>query len=236
MHELTKVLITTALAGLAIPIGGFGAHFENMCRGKVRDIFLHAVIAFGGGALLAAVALVLVPEGIHALPLAWNAPVFLAGGIVFLLVDRFLERSGTQASQLIAMVMDFVPEALALGAACGTGSDVGYVLAILIGLQNLPEGFNSFRELRKSGIVSRVILVTMVLLALLGPAAGVTGLYLLVGRPEIVGGVMLFAGGGITYLIFQDIAPASRLGEHWSPTLGGVLGFLAGMIGHQLIM
>ncbi|MEZ6108446.1 MAG: hypothetical protein R3B96_20695 [Pirellulaceae bacterium] len=47
--------------------------------------------------------------------------------------------------------------------------------------------------------------------------------------------VMLFAAGGILYLVFQDIAPQARLKRHWSPPLGAVAGFLLGVIGQMLL-
>jgi ZIP family zinc transporter len=46
---------------------------------------------------------------------------------------------------------------------------------------------------------------------------------------------MTFAGGGIMYLIFQDIAPQSKIRKNWIPALGAVLGFAVGMIGKQLV-
>lgn len=42
---------------------------------------------------------------------------------------------------------------------------------------------------------------------------------------------MLFAAGGILYIIFQDIAPQSKLKNHWAPPLGAVAGFLLGVLG-----
>jgi ZIP family zinc transporter len=103
---------------------------------------LHGVLAFGAGALLAAVALVLVPEGIHGRLAPFAAASFLAGALVFLAIDRAIETRGGQAANLLAMVMDFVPESIALRAAFATGGSAGPLLAILIALQNLPEGFN----------------------------------------------------------------------------------------------
>ena len=46
---------------------------------------------------------------------------------------------------------------------------------------------------------------------------------------------MLFASGGILYLIFEDIAPQAKLNHTWVPALGANLGFLVGIIGHLLI-
>jgi ZIP family zinc transporter len=46
---------------------------------------------------------------------------------------------------------------------------------------------------------------------------------------------MTFASGGILYLIFQDIAPQSTMRRHWTPPLGAVLGFVAGILGKKLL-
>ena len=101
------------------------------------------VIAFGGGVLVAAVALVLVPEGIDLMP-GWMAlTTFLAGGICFFFIDRTLGRSGKSMGQLMAMLVDYLPEAIALGAMLATGAEAGLLLALLIGLQNFPEAFNA---------------------------------------------------------------------------------------------
>jgi len=43
------------------------------------------------------------------------------------------------------------------------------------------------------------------------------------------------AGGGILYLVFQDIAPQAPMRRHWAPPLGAVMGFMVGMIGKQLL-
>jgi peptidoglycan/LPS O-acetylase OafA/YrhL len=46
---------------------------------------------------------------------------------------------------------------------------------------------------------------------------------------------VVFASGGILYLIFQDIAPQSKMRRHWTPPIGAVLGFVVGMLGKKLI-
>ena len=111
------------------------------------------------------------------------------------------------------------------------GADGAVVLALLIGLQNLPEGFNAWREL-SGNVRPGVALRRMLLLALLGPVCGAVGWFWLADQDAILGAIMLFAAGGvlgtsprILYLTFQDIAPQARLERHWSPPLGAVLGF-----------
>ena len=67
MSEWVVIVILTLLAGIAISVGGSLAAFENIRRNWLKNELRHGVMAFGGGALLAAVALVLVPEGNFAL-------------------------------------------------------------------------------------------------------------------------------------------------------------------------
>lgn len=71
-------------------------------------------------------------------------------------------------------------------------------------------------------------------LAMLGPISGLSGYFLLGDRPEMVAGIMLFAGGGILYLTFEDIAPQAKVENRYAPAMGAVLGFMLGMVGHML--
>lgn len=211
---------------------GISSSFEKIKLAWLEDEFRHSVMAFGGGALLSAVALVLVPEGIaHLKPLFASICVML-GGLSFMLLDILLKKIDTPASQLAAMLSDFIPESIALGAAFATGSNNAFVLAGLIALQNLPEGFNAYHELKASTSYSPLkIIIIFLLIALLGPISGVSGYLWLPDYPIIVVTIMLFASGGILYAIFQDLAPQAKLEKHWAPPMGAVLGFVLGMVG-----
>ena len=103
-------------------------------------------------------------------------------------------------------------------------------------MQNLPEGFNAYREfLDKPGYTPRKTLTVMAGLAAAGPIAGLLGYFFLSGQPVVLGTIMLVASGGILYLIFQDIAPQSRLDKHWAPPLGAVLGFCLALFSDMLV-
>ncbi len=235
MPEWIIVLLIATGAGLSVPAGAALAAIENFRPNWLEAELRHSIIAFGGGALLAAVALVLVPDGMEDLPLISAAVWFSLGGAAFLMLDRWLARRRTSASQFVAMLADFLPEALALGAVFAIDRSTAPLLAVLIALQNVPEAFNAYREIRGSSTTSQAaVLVTFSAIALLGPAAALAGYFLLADQQAIVAAVMLFASGGILYLIFQDIAPQARLERHWAPPLGAVAGFLMGMIGHGL--
>lgn len=230
-----QVIILASLAGAMIPLGGLIAANENIQRDWLRNELRHSVVAFGGGALLSAVAFVLIPDGDAALGdfavVAWIA----AGALAMAAVDARLSRSGSHRAQLIAMLADFLPEAIALGAVIASGRSSGLLLALMIGLQNLPEGFNAYREQLDSGAERRRILPHFVGMALLGPVAAIAGFILLADFAQITGALMLSAAGAILYLIFQDIAPQAKLANQHAPALAAVAGFLTGLLGHLMI-
>ena len=51
----------------------------------------------------------------------------------------------------------------------------------------------------------------------------------------LMGGIMLFASGGILYLVFEDVAPQAKLEKHWMPALGAIFGFVLGLAGHLAV-
>jgi ZIP family zinc transporter len=235
LPPLIIVILATLFAGLAMALGAFIARYEHLSSQSLDEEFRHGVLAFGGGALLSAVALVLVPEGIAELNEVAACFWLLLGGIAFMMLDILLKKIDTPASQLAAMLSDFIPESIALGAAFATGSSSAFLLAGLIALQNIPEGFSAYRELNARGVYkpNKIIVVFMVM-ALLGPLSGVTGYLWLSDQTEIIAAIMLFASGGILYSIFQDLAPEVKLERHWAPPLGAVFGFMLGMLGLML--
>lgn len=233
---LLQALLLSTIAGLAMPLGGFLARVENIRSNWLEQEFRHTVIAFGGGALLSAVALVLVPEGTMHLPPVLSLLFFAAGGAVFAIIDRQLSRKRGGGAQLLAMLLDFLPESLALGALLATGSETALVLAAIIFLQNLPEGFNAFRELTSvARLPARRVLTVFCLLVLLGPMAAASGHLWLSQLQAVLGGIMLFAAGGILYIVFEDIAPQAVLENRHAPPLGAVAGFSLGLAGQLLV-
>jgi ZIP family zinc transporter len=238
MDEVVKIILYTLFAGACIPLGALIAHKEKIRPSWLENEFRHSVIAFGGGILVAAVALVLVPEGVHHVGGSFlSVGAVLAGGICFFIIESILGARRRTKPQFTAMLLDYLPESLALGGVFAIGSPAAPLLAAFIGLQNLPEGFNAYRELRALPKSSdKKIMWVMVSLALIGPAIAIFGYVYLSKNTLLIGLVMLFASGGILYLIFQDIAPQSQMRQHWAPPLGAVLGFCVGMLGNNLVL
>ena len=100
--------------------------------GHIETIIIYtsaagACIPLGGGVLLAAVTFILVPEGIAYL----SGPVdtiifFLAGGLFFFLFEHISGLHRRESPQMIAMLLDYIPESLALGGIFAAGSGTVY--------------------------------------------------------------------------------------------------------------
>lgn len=232
-ESLLQALLLATLAGAGIPLGGLLGRIEDLLPGWLEGEVRHSVLAFGAGLLVAAAALVLVPEGDRRLDAPAAAAALFAGGVCFAVLDMRLSRSGATLAMLLAMLLDFVPEALAMGALFRTGETVGPLLAVLIFAQNVPEAFNAQRELRHRGLGGRREFAVLVGLALLGPLAAFAGAVLL-HDPVPLGATMLFAAGGILYLLFQDIAPQVPLAARWGPPLSALAGFLVADLARRL--
>ncbi len=234
---LNQIIGYSLLSGSAIFLGGIIAYFfeREIKEGVVKQGIIHTLIAFGGGIMLSALALVLVPRGMEELNLLPFCLAFAGGAITFFALDRYLAQKGGKMATLLAMLMDYIPESIALGATFALDPPTAILLAIFIGLQNLPEAFNSYREMVQSDFKPRKILTIFFFLSFMGVVSALAGHFLLHDKPEMTGLLMTFASGGILYLLFQDIVPDSKLKNTWYPSLGATLGFLVGVIAEKLI-
>lgn len=232
-----QLLFFAALSGLTVFIGGLLAYqFDHHIKQSLfKEQCVHTLMSFGAGIILSAVALVLVPKGLEQLSVLGMAASFMVGAVLFMIIDRYLANLGGQMATLLAMLMDFVPEAIALGAVFAIEPDVALLLALFIGLQNLPESFNSFRDLVQSGFSVKNTLIIFFGLSFLGVIGALVGHLFLADYPSLTAHLMVFASGGILYLLIQDIIPESKLINDYYTSLGATLGFLLGIVGEMLI-
>lgn len=235
MTEIVQISLYSFISGATVILGGFLAKLKIIPDNELGRDISHGVIAFGGGVLVAAVAFVLIPKGMDILSLPMLIITFFLGSVCFLLLDRFIAKRGGRAAQIMAMLLDFIPEALALGAIFSTDKQTGLLLVIFIGLQNLPEAYNSFGDLVRSGFSPNKAMLVLTPFSVTGVIAALIGYLFLSGHQELVASLMTFSAGAILYLVFQDIAPMAKLRNHWTPTAGATLGFMLGMVGEKII-
>ena len=234
---LLDLVLFSGFAGITVFLGGLLANYFNhkVTDEHIRYKITHTSMSFGAGIILSAVALVLIPKGLEELDLFPMALSFTIGAIIFMLIDKKLSKTGGQTATLLAMMMDFIPESIALGAVFAIEPSMAAVLAIFIGLQNLPEAFNSYRDFIVNGYTATKTLTIFFFLSFFGIISALIGHFLLRDYTMLTAHLMTFASGGILYLLIQDIIPASKLENNYSTSLGATLGFLIGIIGEKLI-
>lgn len=235
MSILSSVILFSLLSGITVFLGGLFALFfeKSFKKGFLKEEIIHFFIAFGTGIMLSAISFVLVPHGLEKTDVLVAILLILLGGVIFYILDSYIQKKAGNVSQIMAMLLDFIPESIALGALFAYDYKVGMVLALFIGLQNFPESFNSFIELRFSGFKIKSSLIILFLLSFIGVIFSLFGYYFLSKSPFITSALMLFASGGILYLIFQDIAPSLRYKNNRLIAIGVNIGFIVGIYGNS---
>lgn len=237
MSTFLIAIILSLVAGFAAFGGALLAKFESIQSQWLEQEFRHGIMAFGGGALLAAVSLVLLPEGQDKIGSEWIGIIFFFFGALFFMgIDRYLAQKGSSMSQTLAMMLDYIPETIVLGAIITDHFKEAVFLAVIMAAQNLPEGFNAYREMSEdSKKAPRTILTVIFIAACTGPLWIMIGMFIFADHSPHLGMLMTFCAGGILYLIFNDIAPQAKLENYWLPSFGAILGFMVGMVGQALI-
>ncbi len=236
LHIATVGITLSLFAGLAITLGAWVASKKLFHIAWVEKEFGHGITAFGGGALISAIAFVLIPESIENQTSLSAILTFAAGGLSFMWIDMLLAKSKSKLSQFFAMMLDFIPEAIVLGVviATTTGSMAQAIfIAIVIIAQNFPEGYSAYKEMAdtKDCNKNKKLLRNFLIVGLTGPLFLLLGTEFFLDWPKALAIIMTFCAGGILYLVFEDIAPRVAMEKHWLPPLGAVGGFIVGLIG-----
>lgn len=226
-----RLLTYALLSGITMFFGAILARFLRLGSHAHQDILQHTSVAIGGGILSASVAFVLIPHGVSTLGPISISVSLLIGALSFAYLDRKISAHGGSKAQVLAMLMDYIPEVIALGATFSHDPKMGLMLAVFMGLQNFPEGFNAYGELRRSISSSTRVLCILFMLSFAGLLPTLLGAVFLSKYPALISGLMIYASGGILYLVFQDIIPMASMKRTWIPALGGVVGYLVGVMG-----
>lgn len=221
---------------------------SSLLIGAMLGVFLRlpqkvvaSIMAYGSGVLIAAICFEQIPE---ALRLGGQLPALggmLAGGLMFVLANEWLERlerghraagTGSLLGLLIAAgaFLDGIPESLGLGLGLLDGSSVSVMLLVAIFLSNLPEGLASAAGLRKDGR-SRlwifglwgVIVVLSGLAAMAGP-----GLFADLS-PLWLAFALGFSGGAVLCMLVDTLIPEAFAETHALTGLITLAGFMTAL-------
>jgi ZIP family zinc transporter len=231
-------------------VGGFallvGAALGLALRTPPRVV--GAVMAFGAGVLISAVAFELVEESFTA---AGSLPVLIglvAGALTFFLGDTLLDHAGARHRKrsggqqaggaagaiVLGAMLDGIPESAAIGVSLLDGGGVGVAVVAAVFLSNVPESLSAAVGLRKAGHSAAWILGLWAGVALLSAAAAAAGYGLLGGAPPAtIAVVQAFAAGAILTMLADTMMPEGFENAGNSVGLVTCAGFIAAfLLGH----
>jgi len=224
--EILTVIAITAFAGGTSFVGALFARKRNFSEQQV--LFF---TAFGAGILMAAAVFEMVIEAEEHLGIVFTILAFLAGSIIFTLADVIAEKKGGGAGILLGIGLDSIPESLAIGASIAAAGPA-MALAILIGIQNVPEGIASYREMMTGKTAfknnPRKALTAIGIVSIIPIFLGLVGLFFMQGMANIIAIILAVSAGGIFYMLYFDMIPKAHKDRKWLPTFGAVLGFIIG--------
>lgn len=207
--------------------------------GKLSERTEQFLVALAGGALLLSVVSELIDPAIEKSSVWIAAGGVLAGAVTFALLDRWLDREMDEedgGGLLLAIVLDGIPENLALGVALiGAGVNEVAALAGSILLSNLPEAAGGAKEMSKAGRTRKNVFLLWAGTAVVLSLAAIGGNLLLAGVDEtLLAAISCFAAGAVVASLAMEVFPRAYR-EHWhmvgvATALGVIMAFLLGSL------
>jgi zinc transporter, ZIP family len=223
--DILRVIAITAFAGGTSFLGVYIAKRIGFAEQHILTL-----TAFGAGILIAAAVFEMVIEAEKNIGITLTLIAFLGGAIVFAIADMIAEKKGGGAGILLGIGLDVIPESLAIGAAVASGPALA--LALLIGIQNIPEGIASYGEMMTGKTAfsnnPKKALAAVGLVSVIPIFLGLVGLFYLTGMKDTIAIIFAMSAGGIFYMLYYDMIPKAHKDRKWLPTFGAVLGFIIG--------
>ncbi|MCJ8011783.1 ZIP family metal transporter [Paenibacillus sp. KQZ6P-2] len=218
-------------------LGALPALLFNRVTHQGRDILL----AFTAGIMVAASTYGLIPSALK-LSNLWILTIgTLLGTAILTLLELLiphqdLEHSPQNAVRdqtsslmfLSAMALHNLPEGLSVGVSYGSSNqDLGTIVALSIGLQNIPEGFLTALFLITHGLRRRTALLLATLTGVLELAACWLGLEFAGNFTAIVPYGLAFAAGAMLFVVYKELIPESHGdGNERASTFSFIFGLL----------
>jgi zinc transporter, ZIP family len=236
----------------------------TLLAGAVLAVVLHlperlaaTITAFGGGILLVAVALELVPEADAGAGPGLTAAGLLAGTLAYVGIDAWLTRAPsaramrrsahaaaagrsmdmpdhTEAARgesiAAGLVVDGVPEAIALGLTVAEG-EIGVALLAGVLIGNIVEAYGAAQPIIAGGHTRQFAVGLMAAIgAALAVATILGGTVLTTAGDSLIGTAQAVAAGAILAVISVSIVPHAFAEVSSRVAVASVAGFIAGYL------
>jgi len=235
---MTSAFIWAFVASSSLLFGGVIGSYFSLSRRT-----LGAVMGFGAGVLVSAVAYELVYESIRLAKLT-GVPLMglFIGAATFFIADNLIGRMGgsgrkaigaSHSSSLVvplvlAIILDGIPESTVVGLSILDGGSVSIGMLVAVFISNIPESIAGTSGMRTGGWSRGKIMLLWLLIALVCAGAASIG-YEVLGNvsPVWLAFVDTFAAGAILMMLANTMIPEAY--EHGGKLAGvfTVLGFAA---------
>ncbi|MDQ0744952.1 ZIP family zinc transporter [Clavibacter sp. B3I6] len=249
MSPLLLAGLAGLLSGLSLVVGSLVAWFVKVPREVVA-----LVMAFGAGVLISALSFDLVDEAAASGGVVPTIAGFVAGAVVYVVLDQILEHGGFRRKQhrrkggagaagasggtgvgiALGALLDGVPETAVQGLSLTGGGALSVGVLVAVVISNFPEGMSSTADLKESGRGARYVFGLWTSIAVICALSSLGGYALLGGLPESGQSVvMAFAAGAILAMICDTMIPEAFRKAQALTGLVTVLGFVASYAVHQ---
>ena len=233
------------VSGSALVIGAAVGYFTH-----IRQRIIAAIMAFGSGVLISALAYELIDEAYRQGGFNATALGFVGGGVVYTAANWYLNHRGARHRKRSAppptasnesgngglaiafgALLDGIPESIVIGLSLLSGNGVSIVAVVAIFLSNIPESLSSATGMKKAGHGVRYIFGVWGGIALVSGLASLIGLVVFRHFPsEVIAVTTAVAAGGILAMLADTMIPEVFETTHEFTGLITVLGFLASFI------
>jgi zinc and cadmium transporter len=212
-------------AGLAASTAALLGSAAILMLGERAEKASAWLLSFAIGTLLGASTLGLLPEALHHAPVERVMPLFLAGMVTFILIERVLRwrhphqahpgqphhpavERATAAMLLWGDAVHNFVDGLVLGVSFSVNIEVGVAASIAIFAHEVPQEIGDFAILLGSGMPKKRAFILNYLSALtVLPGAALSFAWSSASH-EMIGWLLPLAAGGFVYIALADLVPA----------------------------
>ena len=231
-------------SGSALLLGAALGYFVRFPQSIIA-----AIMAYGAGILLSALAFELVEQAYDEGGFTATAIGFLGGAILYTLANGLLARQGAsdrkrsaqQPSETtlagsgmaiaVGALLDGIPESMVIGISLLGGQTVSWVTVIAVFLSNVPEGLSSAAGMKQAGRSVQYVFTVWGAITLLSGMAAICG-YVGFRSVELTGVAAMntIAAGAMLAMITNTMIPEAVAVTHGWTGFITVCGFLSAFL------